>query len=370
MPESVFLPHASGQRLFDALAAGGYTVIAPQVRDGAIVYRPLNQAAGLPWGVHDSQAPGEYHLHRDDRPRAFAWANGPQALKPMTFAPTETLWRVARDEAGRLQFQPHAPAIEKRAVLGLRPCDLAALAIHDAHFLGGEADGHYAARREGLLRIAVNCSHPADTCFCASTGDGPSAQQGYDLLLDELDEGFVIRAGNDEGQAILTSLELAPASGGQLTQLAEQQQAAAARQTRYLPPGNLQAPLFARLDHPRWQQVAERCLACGNCTSVCPTCFCHAEHEQTTLDGDSSEHLREWDSCFSAGHSYIHGTVLRAHGDQRYRQWLTHKLGSWQQQFGRSGCVGCGRCISWCPVGIDITEEAQAICGEEQGGVA
>ena len=370
MSESVFLPHAESQRLFDALTQAGYPVLAPQVQDGAIVYRSMSHASGLPWGVHDTQAPGEYRLQQDSNPRAFAWANGPQALKPMLFAPTETLWRVARDAQGHLQFTPHAPAAQKRAVLGMRPCDLAALAIHDAHFLGGEADGHYAARREGLLCIVVNCTHPASTCFCASTGDGPTARQGYDLLLDELDDGFVIRSGSEAGAGILQSLALPVADATQLEQSGAQHQLALSRQQRSLPAGNLQAPLFANLQHPRWQQVAARCLACGNCTSVCPTCFCHDEREQPALDGHSSEHLREWDSCFTAGHSYIHGTVVRATGDQRYRQWLTHKLGSWHEQFGRSGCVGCGRCISWCPVGIDITEEATALCGDEQGGAA
>jgi Fe-S-cluster-containing hydrogenase component 2 len=129
----------------------------------------------------------------------------------------------------------------------------------------------------------------------------------------------------------------------------------------------LRAALFANLDHPRWEDVAARCLACANCTSVCPTCFCHGETEQPALDGTGSEHARQWDSCFTAGHSYIHGLTVRADRRARYRQWLTHKLGSWHEQYGRSGCVGCGRCIAWCPVGIDITEEANAIASAEFG---
>jgi ferredoxin len=143
----------------------------------------------------------------------------------------------------------------------------------------------------------------------------------------------------------------------------QQQRYAAEAQQRTLPGRDLQAPLFARLSHPQWQAIGERCLACGNCTAVCPTCFCHSEQEHPALDGGGSEHVREWDSCFTPGHSYIHGVVIRAETSQRYRQWLTHKLGSWHEQYGRSGCVGCGRCITWCPVGIDITEEVTTICG-------
>ena len=132
-------------------------------------------------------------------------------------------------------------------------------------------------------------------------------------------------------------------------------QEAAQQQTRSLPSHNLRDALFANLEHPRWEDVAERCLSCGNCTSVCPTCFCHSETDETALDGDHSLHARQWDSCFTQGHSYIHGMTIRADTRTRYRQWLTHKLGSWHDQYGRSGCVGCGRCIAWCPVGIDIT---------------
>jgi ferredoxin len=315
--------------------------------------------------VEQLQAPGEYRLQPGQGRRAFAWANGPQALKPELFAPSEQLWRAARDDQGALDFAPSLPQQRPLALIGARPCDLAALAIHDRHFLGGEVDAHYAARREGLLLVAVNCSHPAATCFCASTGDGPTAQGGYDLLLDELDDGFVIRAGSDTGKELLGRLELGEVSDARHAVVSAQRQAAG-NQQRALPPGNLQGPLFANLEHPRWQAVGERCLACGNCTAVCPTCFCHSELEMPALDGSTSEHLRQWDSCFSQGHSYIHGITIRAETPQRYRQWLSHKLGSWHEQYGRSGCVGCGRCISWCPVGIDITEEATAICGGEQ----
>jgi len=365
MSHNGFLHRGNLSQLHEQLVKAGYRVIGPQVRDGAIQYRELVGTERLPWGVTQSQTPGVYRLQQGETERAFAWANGPEALKPYLFAPNEPLWQATAKEDGSLDFTTTLPQEAPIALIGARPCDLAALAIHDKHFLGGESDAHYAARRDRLLLVAVNCSHPAETCFCASTGDGPAAEGGYDLLLDELDDGFIVHAGSDTGREMLDRLEVEAVTEQQLSNASTQQQAAA-KQQRSLPSGNLQGPLFANLNHPRWQEVGERCLACGNCTAVCPTCFCHSEFDMPSLDGSTSEHLRQWDSCFSQGHSYIHGVVIRAETPQRYRQWLTHKLGSWHEQYGRSGCVGCGRCISWCPVGIDITEEATAICGGGQ----
>lgn len=353
--------------LLEAVEAEGYECIGPQWHNDAIEYDTLSQVDQLPRGVQVNQYPGEYCGElQENNVRYFAWANGPQALKPFLFAPRETLWRVRRDADGRLQFEAATPAPAKRAILGVRACDLAALALQDRHFLDGEfRDPAYAARRETLLLIAVNCSYPAATCFCASTGDGPVARAGYDLVLDELDDGFRVQAGSEAGEAVMARLNLIPLTDGHLEAI-EIQQEKAHEQLRKVPGRQLRDALFANLEHERWDEVAGRCLSCGNCTSVCPTCFCHSEEELAPLDGGSSEHIRQWDSCFTAGHSYIHGLTVRSQTRERYRQWLTHKFGSWHDQYGRSGCVGCGRCITWCPVGIDVTEELQAICGSDE----
>ena len=365
-----FIPRSGLQDLLDTLQGEGYRCIGPTVHEGAIVFEEINSVTSLPQGVSEAQAPGSYRLIQSDSPRYFAWANGPQALKPLVFAPREVLWTCRQDKEGGMDFQVEEPASQPIAVLGARPCDLAALYLNDQHFLQQQyPDPHYLAQRQQLLLIAVNCTHPADTCFCASTGDGPRAHFGYDLALTELEEGFVVEIHSDVGKQLAQKLALQEVTTHQLQQVDVAMKQATEKQQRQLPSRDLNKTLFDNLDHSQWADVGERCLSCGNCTAVCPTCFCHQEDEVSDIQGKVSNHYREWDSCFTQGHSYIHGITIRPDTPKRYRQWLTHKLGSWHDQYGRSGCVGCGRCITWCPVGIDITQEVAAICGETSGEV-
>jgi formate hydrogenlyase subunit 6/NADH:ubiquinone oxidoreductase subunit I len=356
------MPRPALQELLDIFARRGYRCVGPQERDGAITYDTLGSVADLPKGVRDSQQPGQYRLSHGGDACLFAWANGPQALKPLLFAPAEPLWRAAKTDRG-FTVETVLPETRPLAVIGVRACDLAALAIQDQIFLRGEhPDPYYAARRESLFLVAVNCTHPAATCFCVSTGDGPHAIAGFDLALTELEDGFTVEMGSRAGEQVLAELDLPPAAASRIEAANAAVRQAAACQVRTLPGRNLRDALFSNLHHARWDDVAARCLSCANCTLVCPTCFCHAEGDEPALDGGESVHQRQWDSCFSERHAYIHGFQVRPEIRHRYRQWLTHKLGSWHDQFGRSGCVGCGRCLAWCPAQIDLTEEAWAIC--------
>jgi sulfhydrogenase subunit beta (sulfur reductase) len=228
----------------------------------------------------------------------------------------------------------------------------------------------YAARRARLFIVAVNCTEPGETCFCASMGTGPGAEGGYDLALTELPQKdghrFLIRAGSAPGVAVLGKLRGEQADDATVQTARSALEAAAARMGRQMPAGDLRELMADSRQAAHWDEVAARCLTCGNCTMACPTCFCTAVEDTTDLTGDHAERWERWDSCFDLDFSYLHGGSIRRSASSRYRQWLTHKLGTWHDQFGSSGCVGCGRCIVWCPAGIDLTEEVRALQAERE----
>lgn len=358
-----FLPQLDD--LIASLRAEGFEVLAPRPLDGRFVFTPIAQAAELAHALRPVTAPGVHRLKPDDSStprRLFEHAYAPAALKPLVFAPHEPRMRAVRDASGRLRFETVQPDLKPTAVLGVRACDLAALALQDAHFLrAGHVDEAYAARRKALFLIAVDCRTPLETCFCAATGDGPAARETFDLAMTELDDGFVVRAGSKRGENLLAGLPTTEAAEEQIDAAHRIVAAATQAQTRTLPTGHLPNRLWAAQDSAHWDAVAERCVACGNCTSVCPTCFCHDVQEQPSLDGRSSETERVWDSCFTANHGHMAGWRVRPDTASRYRQWMTHKFAGWVDQYGRSGCVGCGRCIAWCPAGIDLLEELHRV---------
>lgn len=358
--------------LVQALRARGYAVHAPVLERGALVIRPIEDAGRLPRGVVDDQGPGTYRL-RSDGNRFFDYTVPADSWKRLFFPPRLRLW-TASQEDGQLRTQPERdpqPAAPP-TLLGVRACDLAAIQVQDRVFLGGEhPDPTYGARREAAFIVTVNCAHASPTCFCASMGTGPRARAGYDLGLTELTDGgerFYVEAGSDKGSEVLLELPTQPAGEADAAE-AEAIVAATTAGLKRSMPESIASTLKGAAASPRWQSIAKRCLACGNCTMVCPTCFCVAVEHTTDLSGTAVQE-RRWDSCFSASHSYIHGGSVRASTGPRYRQWMTHKLSTWHDQFDSSGCTGCGRCIAWCPVGIDITAEAHAFTHDASGGTA
>ncbi len=356
------------QVLLDRLKAAGYQVIGPTVREGAIVYRPIDTVAALPAGIVDEQAPGRYRLGEirvgEQRP-LFAHVVGPDSWKRWLHPPQQLMWRAERKKRGIVFVSASAGGQPPRALLGVRACEIAAMRIQDRVLAEGEwPDAGYRERRKGVFIVAVNCGRAGGSCFCASMGMGPEVTEGFDLALTEQVDAeshrFVVTAGSPSGQRFLDALPGRPASEEALRRAREQTAKTAAHMGRDMP-AYAGSVLRASLDHSHWEAVAGRCLHCGNCTMVCPTCFCTSMEERTALDGKGTERWRQWDSCFNASFSYLHGGPIRNSGAARYRQWLTHKLAHWEAQFGTAGCSGCGRCVTWCPVGIDITEEVRAL---------
>ncbi|MGK7345631.1 MAG: 4Fe-4S dicluster domain-containing protein [Candidatus Nitrospinota bacterium M3_3B_026] len=350
--------------LIAALVREGRRVVGPVIRDGAILLDEINGVEDLPRGVSDEQDAAFYRLRETGGNTLFGYNAGPQLWKKFLFPPRLTLWTAKRNGQG-FEIEPDGGEPEKLALLGVRPCDLAAIRIQDRVFADGEfKDLSYATRRRNIFAIAVNCSRAGGTCFCASMGTGPKASGEFDIALteieDEVGHRFLLETGSAEGERVLENTSTTKASENDLIAAKAILEKTSRSMGRRLETEGLKEILYESAEGRIWEDAAERCLACANCTMVCPTCFCSTVEDMTDLSGDFTRRERRWDSCFTLDFSYIHGGPVRRTRAARYRHWITHKLASWMDQFGTAGCTGCGRCITWCPAAIDITKEARA----------
>jgi ferredoxin len=353
------LARAGLDELIAVLIADGYRVIGPTAGDSAIELAEISSGAQLPAGWGADSGPGWYRMRRRSDQAVFGHSAGSQSWKQFLHPPRQRLWSA--DASG---FTPAREEPARLAFLGVRACDLAAIATL-GRVLGGGAhtDTGFTRRRAGLFVIAAGCTEPGGVCFCASMGTGPEPGPGYDLSLteriDDAGHRFLVDVGTEEGSRVLAMIGHRPAAEAEISDARDAVRAAAGLMGRQMPDTDLAALLRDSRESPRWAEIADRCLTCGNCTMVCPTCFCTSTEDSTSLaEGGAAERSQRWASCFELDFSDLHGGSVRASGASRYRQWITHKLSSWHDQFGGSGCVGCGRCIAWCPVAIDITEEA------------
>ena len=358
-------------QLLQSLHARGYTTIGPRLEEGAIVYGEVATVDELPVGWSDEQEGGSYRLkHRADG-ALFGYTVGPHSWKRFLCPPVRKLWQARKDGDGFTVEQDETPP-PHYALIGVRACELRAIQILDDIYLGGSTvDTDYQRRRQAMLIVAVNCGQAGNTCFCASVHAGPHVTGGYDLALTEVivaeDHFFVVTTGSGRGDEVLADVPHRPATSAELDMADAIVAETAHHMGRTLETAGIKALLYRHFEHPRWDEVAERCLTCGNCTMVCPTCFCFTVEDTTDLTGTVAERWRRADSCFTTAFSFITSGSQRASAKARYRQWLTHKLATWQDQFGTLGCVGCGRCITWCPVGIDLTAEVAALRAEDIG---
>jgi len=359
------------QSLFDAVIARGFMPVGPTVRDGAIVYDELRHVQDLPEGWTEDQDAGTYRLKRRDGKALFGFNNGPHSWKKYLFPPRSKLWQGEKTEDGGFTVEDAEDTEKPFAFIGVRACDLHAIQVQDKVFMSDQhPDPLYAGRRGKALVIVVNCGQAAKTCFCASMNTGPRAEGGFDLALTEVLDGedhyFVAEPGSTDGFSLLADVSHTEADKDNVAAALECTARAEQQMGRKIDVSGVKELLYRNYDNERWDALEKRCLACGNCTMACPTCFCSKVEDVTDLTGDHAERWREWDSCFTMDFSYIHGGSVRPTTRSRYRQWLVHKLATWQDQFATSGCVGCGRCITWCPVGIDLTEEVRLIRESEK----
>jgi ferredoxin len=354
-------------RLIASLRALGYSVVGPRVRDDSVILGDIADAGMLPAGWVDEQDAGRYALRHTESPRLFGITHGAQSWKRLFHPPAVRLWRAERSPDG-VRFVDTEPPPSPMALLGVRPCELKGVHVQDGVLLDpADADVVYRARREPAFIVVVQCASAGGTCFCASMGTGPRAQAGFDLALTEIVEPdrhwFLAEVGTHRGAEVLMMVPSRPATAREVEAAERSVAEVAQAMGRQVDAADLPARLASRYEHPHWDSLNARCLSCGNCALVCPTCFCTTVQDHPDLSDTASERVRLWDTCFSPGFSYIHGGSVRPSTRARYRQWLMHKFSTWQQQFGTGGCVGCGRCITWCPVGIDVTEEIRRVTG-------
>ena len=359
--------------LLGAIARRGYTIVGPTVREQAIVYDEIASAADLPVGWTDEQDGGYYRLRRRDDEALFGYAVGPHSWKQFQLPAEVKLWRARVDERGGLAIVSDSPERAPRyAFVGARSCELHAMGILDRVLAGGRrSDSSLPTSTDDVFIVAIQCGQAGGTCFCVSMNTGPVAERGFDLALTEIVDDtahrFVVEVGSERGAEVLADVPHRDASDGDRDTACSIHERTASQMGRELDTTDIRELLYRNFEHPRWDEVAARCLTCGNCTMVCPTCFCTTVEDVTDLQGEHVERYQRWDSCFTVDYSHIHGGSVRNSTRSRYRQWMTHKLATWWDQFGSSGCVGCGRCITWCPVGIDLTEEARAIRESDHG---
>lgn len=362
----VFLLKTDLDRLVGLLRGQGYTVMAPVVEEGVIRLRPVENAAQIARGVTDEQDGGHYRLIPGDERLYFQYVVGPDSPRRHFLPPVEKLHRI-RVRGKTLEAESLVSPARKTAFLGIRPCEAAAIRVQDKVFGFGQAgafrcesEPSYCAARAASLVIVTDCVRAGGTCFCTSMNTGPLAREGFDLALTELTHGFILRVGSPAGADLARELPTREPSDAEL-ELAELKIGMAREHMgRRMDTRTIVRLLDRAFEDRSYEEVAKRCLSCGNCTMVCPTCFCTTVEDSTDLDGDITR-TRQWESCFSHQFSYAAGGILRGSIRGRYRHWLRHKLCTWWEQFGSSGCVGCGRCITWCPVGIDLTAEVAAI---------
>lgn len=352
---SIFLRIEKGA-ISDMLMAlsSSYKLIGPKVQSDVITLGEIIPA-DLPFHVKDIQIAGSYRLDSEKSNYLFSFSIGPDSFKRFLFPPEIELFKWRYREKGLDSFQPLEISVPI-VLFGLRACDTEALILYDRIFA---EDWYYKKIRDKSIVIAINCLFPNENCFCPSLSTGPEVRRA-DLIITELEDRLLLEVQNNRILDFLKELKTERADDFDIKSKDQVVKRCRELIKKQIDIKNLSF-LLKKLENTVWKEIAEIDLECGNCTQVCPTCFCNSTFDKLKLSDISKKayqgvRIRVWDSCFSRNFSKVHGGNFRPSRRARYRHWFMHKFNYMEEQFGIKGCVGCGRCITWCPAGIDVTE--------------
>ena len=284
----------------------------------------------------------------------LAYRNAKESPKSALFPQREALFRY-RTEKGKAEVDVPAGAAKGRVLFGIRPCDARGLLLLDKVFGGGCGDPYYMEKRRDTVVVSLGCADPNPSCFCLTMGGGPCSAEGSDLLLLDLGDFHLAEAVNEKGAALLEDQAFEKSDEESLSLVEKIRKQAEACMQPVAKKENLEQDLEQLFNDPVWKDLAESCLSCGICTYLCPTCHCFDLCDEAS--GQAGERIRVWDSCqFPLFTQQASGFNPRPTVKERFRQRIMHKLSYLPKSQSMTGCVGCGRCVTECPVNLDIRE--------------
>lgn len=309
----------------------GYAVYGPVEEEGIVSFRRL-------------ATPEEIKLD---------YQNSKKPPKEVLFPQTEMMFHYEKGE-GRIRLESTEEVEEDRALFGVRPCDVRALALLDLVFDAPDyKDLYYANKREKTTIVALGCNLPLSTCFCTAFGGSPFFKEGADLFLTDIGDWYLAEALTPKGEKLLDEEFFQKATKADLRAAAKVKKKALARMAPPPELDGLKEKLDTMIDSTFWDRLHEKCLGCGVCTFLCPTCHCFDIVDEA-LDS-RGERVRNWDSCMFPIYTLeASGHNPRPSGRERWRQRLMHKFDYFPAIYGEFQCVGCGRCVINCPVNLDI----------------
>ncbi|MFH1101579.1 MAG: 4Fe-4S dicluster domain-containing protein [Methanobacteriota archaeon] len=313
-----------------------YQVFAPCDNDGITIFQRIT-------------SPSEMRL---------TFSNSTVPPKALLFQQTETLFKFTQGK--NITVTPSDTPDTKTVILGIRPCDAKSLAILDHVFKGDYEDPYYLTKRKNTVLVGLSCTQPEVNCFCTSLNDSPTSPEHLDILLTDLGEKYYVEVQSEKGKHLVETTKklFAPVTEKdekKKKDVEKQATDAIARHLKIKDVDVLVKKLDTIFDAPYWKSIAMKCLGCGVCTYLCPTCHCFDIHDETT--SDKGARIRVWDSCMRSEYTlHASGHNPRPERMNRIRNRVYHKYNYYPKNHQVIACVGCGRCIDNCPVNIDIID--------------